>query len=98
MEVNDFCSSLRDEMTGWKAKTNDFITKTEGASPEPDRGLKESIDDMKRMIDRIEQTLHKLERECPVSWDAEREEIDRTMRELHARWSDTASYSPDDFE
>ncbi len=98
MEVNAFCSSLRDEMSGWRAKTQDIIRRTEGMSEGPGEKMKSSIDDMKGMIERIERTLERLERECPVGWDEERAEIERTVSALHARWNDTASYSPDDFE
>lgn len=98
MEMNSFCSSLKDEMTGWKAKTHDLITKSEGMSPGHNKKMAASIDDMKKMIDRIEQTLQRLERECPVNWHSEKDEIEQTMCELRERWNDTASYSPDDFE
>lgn len=98
MEMNSFCSALRDEMEGWKAKTHNLITKSEGMSPAHNRKMAASIDDMKAMIDRIEQTLQRLERECPVNWNSEKVEIEQAMCELRERWSDTASFSPDDFE
>jgi hypothetical protein len=53
MEMKSFCSSIRNEMTAWKAKTYDLIRKTEEMSPSPDQKVKASIDDMKSMIDRI---------------------------------------------
>ncbi|RJR46444.1 MAG: hypothetical protein C4576_10790 [Desulfobacteraceae bacterium] len=98
MEMNSFCSTLRDEMAGWKAKTSALITKSEAMSPAHNKKMADSIDDMKAMIERIEQTLRKLERECPVNWDPEKSEIEQTMCELRDRWSDASSFSPDDFE
>ncbi|RJR41530.1 MAG: hypothetical protein C4576_17645 [Desulfobacteraceae bacterium] len=98
MEMNSFCSSLRDEMSGWKARTSGLITKSEAMSPAHNRKMAASIDDMKAMVERIEQTLKKLENECPANWDSEKGDIEQTMCELRERWNETASFSPDDFE
>jgi hypothetical protein len=85
-------------MTDWKAKTDEFVRKTEGFGKGPKQKMKASIEDMKTMIDRIDRTLDRLESECPVNWDSEKSEIEETMSALRLRWNDTASYSPDDFE
>jgi hypothetical protein len=98
MEMNAFCSFLRDEISSWKAKTHDLVAKAEGNSPGQNPKMTASIDDMKAMIDRIELTIQRLEKECPVNWDSEKIESDQTMCELRERWNDTASFSPDDFE
>ena len=98
MEMETFCSSMRNEMTEWKAKTYDLMRKAEENSPAPDPKAKAAIDDMKSMIDRIQETIERLEKECPTHWDSERAEIERTMCGMRERWNETASASPDDFE
>jgi hypothetical protein len=97
MEMKTYCSSMRNEMTAWKAKTYDLIRKAEEVSPSPDQKVKASIDDMKAMIDRIEQTLEKLEIQCPVNWDSEKAEIEQAMCDMRERWNEAAAMSPDDF-
>jgi hypothetical protein len=98
MEMKTFCSSMRNEMTAWKAKTYDLIRKAEDMSPKPNPRVKASIDEMKGMISRIEGMLEKLERECPVKWDSEKAEIEQAVCDIQERWNEAASMSPDDFE
>jgi hypothetical protein len=98
MEIKTFCSSMRDEMTEWKAKTYDLIRKAQDRSPTPDQTVKASIDDMKAMIDRIEHTVARLEKECPINWDSEKAEIEQVMCDMRERWSEAAAMSPDDLE
>jgi len=97
-DVKTFCTSMRNEMTTWKAKTYDLIKKAEEMSPSPDQKVKASIDDMKSMIDRIESTIGKLETQCPVHWGSEKAEIEQVMCDIRERWNEAASMSPDDFE
>jgi hypothetical protein len=90
-------------MTAWKAKTYDLIRQAEEMSPSPDQKVKASIDDMKAMIDQIENTLGKLETQCPVNWDSEKAEIEQVMCDMRERWNEAswneaAAMSPDDFE
>ena len=92
MAMETFCSSMRDEMKAWKAKTHDLIRKAEEGSPSPDQKVKASIDDMKAMIDRIEQTLGRLEKECPVNWDTEKAEIEQGMCDMRERWNEACSH------
>jgi len=96
--VQTFCSSMRNEMTAWKAKTYDLIRRAEIASPAPDQKARASIDDMKSMIDGIEKTLGKLEVQCPVNWGSEKAEIEEAMCDIRERWIQASSMSPDDFE
>ena len=98
MEMKTFCSSMRNEMTSWKAKTYDLIRKTEEMSPSPDQRVKASIDEMKTMIKRIEKTLERLETQCPVNWDSEKTEIEQVMCDMRERWNAAAAMSPDDLE
>jgi hypothetical protein len=98
MDLRTFCTDMRDEMNAWKAKTYDLIRKAEEMSPSPDQKVRASIDDMKAMIDRIEQTLGRLEKECPVNWDSEKNEIDQVVCDMKERWIVVEDLSPDDLE
>ncbi len=98
MEAEAFCSSMRNEMTAWKAKTYDLIRRTKELFPDQDSKARAAIEDMKSMIDRIEQTLYRLEEQCPVRWESEKIEIDQAMCGIRERWNEAASLSPDDFE
>jgi hypothetical protein len=98
MDIENFCTYMKDEMTGWKAKSYDLMRKMEKMSPGPDENRAASIAEMGAIIDRVEQILEKLEKECPVNWDAEKAELDHMICDIKERWSEASAASPDDFE
>ena len=98
MDIETFCTYMKDEMTAWKAKTYDLIRKVEKMPPDSDGNRAVSIDEMGAIIDKIEQTIGKLEKECPVNWDAEKVELDQMICDIRERWSEASEMSPDDFD
>jgi hypothetical protein len=98
MDIENFCTYMKDEMTAWKAKTYDLMRKMEKMSPDPDKKRAASIAEMEAMIDRVEQILEKLEKECPVNWDTEKAELDHMICDIRERWSEASAASPDDFD
>jgi hypothetical protein len=98
MDIENFCTYMRDEMTSWKAKTYDLIRKVEKMPPDSDGNRAVSIDEMGAIIDKIEKTIGKLEKECPANWDAEKVELDHMICDMRERWSEASAASPDDFD
>ena len=98
MDIENFCTYMRDEMTGWKAKSYDLMRHMEKMSPGPDENRAASIAEMGAIIDRVEQLLEKLEKECPTHWDSEKAELDHMICDIRKRWSEASAASPDDFD
>ena len=98
MDIQTFCIHVKDEMTGWKAKTYDLMRKMEKMSPYPDKDREASIAEMGAIIDKIERIVETLERECPVNWDSEKAELDQMICDMKERWSEASASSPDDFD
>jgi hypothetical protein len=98
MDIENFCTYMKDEMTGWKAKTYDLLRKMEKMSLDPDKNRAASIAEMGAIIDKIEQTIGKLEKECPVNWESEKTELDRMICDITEKWSEASEMSPDDFD
>jgi hypothetical protein len=66
--------------------------------PGSDENRSASIDEMRAIIDRVEQTIGKLEKECPTNWDSEKAELDHMICDIRERWSEASAASPDDFD
>jgi hypothetical protein len=98
MDIETFCTYMRDEMTGWKAKTYDLMRKVEKMPPDSEGNRAVSIDEMGVIIHKIEQTIGKLEKECPVNWEYEKTELDRMICDIREKWSEASAASPDDFD
>jgi hypothetical protein len=98
MDIENFCTYMKDEMTAWKAKTYDLMRNMEKMPPGSDENRSASIDEMRAIIDRVEQTIGKLEKECPTNWDSEKAELDHMICDIRERWSEASAASPDDFD
>ena len=98
MELEAFCTYMKDEMAVWKAKTSDLIRKVEKISPDPDGSRAVTINEMEAIFNGIEQAIGKLERECPVHWESEKAELDQMICDIRDKWSEISEMSPDDFD
>jgi hypothetical protein len=98
MDIATFCTYMKDEMTGWKAKSYDLIRNMEKMSPGPDEKKAASIAEMGALIERVEQILEKLEKECPANWDSEKAKLDNMIRDIGEKWKEASAASPDDLE
>lgn len=98
MDIENFCTYMRDEMTGWKTKSHDLMRNLKKMSASPDANRASSIAEMGSIIDKVEQILEKLEKECPANWDSEKAELDHMICDIRGRWSEASAASPDDFD
>ena len=99
MELKDYCDRVRTDLTNWKAKTYDLVQETNRMKPASRDRIAESIKDLHGIIATIEKEIRRLETECPVEWEAEREAMKAKFKELDDNsekvWRDL---SPDDYE
>jgi hypothetical protein len=72
--------------------------KVEKMPPDSDGNGAVAIDEMGAIFDKIEQTIGKLEKECPVHWESEKAELDQMICDIRERWSEVSEMSPDDFD
>jgi hypothetical protein len=98
MDIESFCTYMKDEMKSWKAKSYDLIRNMEKMSMGPDEKRAASIAEMGAIIERVEQILKKLETECPANWDSEKAELDNMICDIKERWREASAASPDDFD
>jgi hypothetical protein len=97
MEVKEYCSNKRGEVTSWKAKIYDLMQnldkRSSGSVEEPSGSIKELGD----MVDELERKIGQLETECPANWDKERADIERIISDMVEMWEEAVEMSPDDF-
>ena len=98
MDMDNFCTYMRDEIMGWKTISHDLMRNMKKMSAGPDENRTASIAEMGAIIDRVEQILGKLEKECPVNWDSEKAELDRMICDIREKWGESSAASPDDFD
>ena len=98
MDLQSYCDRLKTDLTGWKAKTYDLISEADKMLPASKVRISTSIKDLHRILQNIDKEIKRLEIECPVEWEAEREAMQAKFKELEGKseeiWRDL---SPDDY-
>ena len=99
MDVKNYCNSLEQDLTVWKAKIYD-ISRALDKMPAGDKEkVASSVDDLNNVMDNIDSRIKKLAKECPIDWGPEKMDLERRFKELQTKcdiaWRDV---SPDDLE
>ena len=98
VELNIYCDRLKADLTRWKAKTYDLLQEADNMPPANRERLSTSIKQLNGIVNGIEKEIKRLETECPMEWEAEKDAMEQKFKELHEKsdklWKDL---SPDDF-
>jgi hypothetical protein len=76
------------ELTLWKAKLYDVISKIEKLPTGRKEGMYEEINGLHIIMAELDDRIEKLRTECPITWKPERETIRKRMSELSERYKD----------
>lgn len=90
MEISDYCKGVDMELTLWKAKLYDVISRIERLPTGNKQRMYEQVNGFHIVMAELEDRIEKLRRECPTAWKPEQEEIRGKLSELNTRYNDTA--------
>ena len=99
MDVKNYCDSLWQDLTVWKAKIYDILRELDKMPSGEKEKVASSVYDLHYVVDNIDSRIRKLEKECPIDWGPEKMELEKRFKELQTKcemaWTDV---SPDDLE
>lgn len=90
MEVKDYCRNMDIELTMWKAKLYDVISKMDRLPTGDKQRVYEQVNGLHMVMADLDERIEKLRTECPTSWSPEREEISSKFSMLNSKYNDTA--------
>ena len=79
MDVKDFCNGMEMELTAWKAKFFDAIRKAEKLGTADMEKAMAHINDIKIIVENMEEKIEQLKTECPSEWSPIKKEIDNAQ-------------------
>ncbi len=92
MDVNDYCSGLEMELTAWKAKLFDTITKADRLGTAEKERVLANIGDLKILLADMEGKISQLKTECPSDWSPEKKEIEGASVNMRSKYEETMDY------
>ena len=78
-DVNAYCDSAYKRLVGLKAGLYDIMAKTDAVN---DSTHNEAVNQLKGLIDAIQEGIDELRNECPSDWSPNKQDLDHKMEEL----------------
>jgi hypothetical protein len=90
MEIYDYCKSVNMELTMWKARLYDVISKIEHLPTHDKQRMYEEVNGLHIIMSELEDRIERLRTECPTEWKPAQEEIKVKLSGLSNRYNDAA--------
>jgi len=79
MEVQDYCTNVATELSGWKAKMSDVAGKFDKLPTGQKEKFTSQVSEIHMIIEGLSDRIEKLQKECPTSWKPDEQEIKASM-------------------
>jgi len=90
MEIKDYCKSVDIELTMWKARLYDVISKMDRLPTGDKQRVYEQVNGLHMVMAELDDRIDKLRTECPTSWKPQKEDIRAKLSTLNSKYNDTA--------
>ena len=90
MEIKDYCKSVDMELTIWKARLYDVISKMDRLPTGNKQRMYEEVNGLHIVMADLDERIEKLRTECPTEWRPEQEDIRAGFSILNDKYNDTA--------
>lgn len=90
MEIKDYCKGVDMELTLWKARLYDVISKIDRLPTGNKQRMYEEVNGLHMVMADLDERIEKLRKECPTEWKPEKEDIRVRLSALSSRYNDTA--------
>lgn len=88
MEVQDYCSNVATELTGWKARMYDVVSQLDKKSTGEKEKFAPQINEIHMIIEELSERIEKLQKECPTQWKPDETEINARIASLKGKMKD----------
>jgi len=92
MDVKDFCSGLEQELVAWKAKLFDVSAKADRLSSAERERVLANFNDMKILVQDLEEKIEQLKTECPSDWSPQKKAIEQGHVDMRSKYEATMEF------
>lgn len=82
MDVTSYCESVNKELTEWKSKVEDIVKKLDKIPSGDKEKVVPQLNELHALIDEIDDSITRLQRECPSEWSPDKIELDSKMARI----------------
>lgn len=92
MDVKDYCSGVEHELMAWKAKMFDVVAKTDALGTKEKETVWANFNDMKIVIQDLEEKIQQLKTECPSDWSPQKKQIEDAHIDMRNKYNETLDF------
>ncbi len=92
MDVKDFCNGMEAELVSWKAKLFDVVSRADKLGTAEKEKVWANFNDMKILIQDLEDKVAQLKNECPSEWSPQKKQIDDAHVDMRSKYDETLDY------
>lgn len=90
MEIRDYCTNMGMELTVWKARLYDLMSKMDKLPTGDKEKMYEHVNALHIILTELEDRVDSLRTDCPTEWSALRDDINSKLADLTSNYNDTA--------
>ena len=92
MDPKDYCNSMAAELTAWKAKLFDVISRTDKMGTQEKDKVWQYFNEMKIIIQDLEDKVETLRTECPSDWSPQKKQIEDAHVDVRSKYEETLEF------
>lgn len=89
MEAKDYCRGMQMELTAWKAKLYDVLSKFDKLGTAQKEKALPNIENLRMVVADLEDKICSLEVECPSDWGKQKKDIEKAATNMRAKYEET---------
>lgn len=89
MDIKEYCKYVDTELTMWKTRLYDVMSKIENLPTGNKQRMYEQVNGLNIVMAELEERIDKLRSECPIAWKPEQEKIKEKFSEINDKYKET---------
>jgi tellurite resistance protein len=91
MDAKNYCRSIEVELYGWKAKMYDMVRKVGKLRRAEKDQIASQVEELHNHIADMERIIDQLQTECPLDFDPQKKQIEKTAEDMKKQYEDAMS-------
>jgi len=89
MDIQNYCESIEQELTGWNAKLYDLTRKVDRLPGSSKEKVLANVEDLHMLVTELDDRIEALRTECPTEWSPLKKDIDGAYINLRSKYDET---------
>lgn len=93
MDIQSYCDNVCIELTGWKLKLTEIVTRLDDLPSGDKQKVVSEINDMHILIEEFNDRIQRLMQECSFQWEPDKMELEGKLSTVKTIWKSEADLS-----